>query len=201
MTPRHGQRRQSAGTHPLPDRRPGAPRPAARRGEARMDECPGRAAGGEHLHRRDHPGLGLLLLRRDARTVLARRPAWRRHQEGRAQGRRLRRGRERHLQGLRQLARAGALQRAEGGHQDRHREEPGEDLPAELPEHRPAHQHRLLARAAARARGEHPHRGVHPRARSDQLPHRRARRSLRLQPRPPRRKDRAAGDHHPPLGR
>ena len=55
------------------------------------------------------PGLGLLLLRRDARAVLPGRPARRRDPAGRDQGRRLRGHRQRPLEGLRQLARDGAV--------------------------------------------------------------------------------------------
>ena len=62
---------------------------------------PRAAAPRQHLDRRDHARVGLLLLRRDARPVLPRRPARRRRQARRDQERRLRRHRQRHLEGLR----------------------------------------------------------------------------------------------------
>ena len=89
----------------------------------------------------------------------------------RDQERRLRRHRQRHLEGLRHLARDGALQRARGGRAARHRQEHREDLPAERAEHRPPHEHRLRRSSSASQRGEEiPIERVHARASTRSAP-------------------------------
>ena len=144
------------------------------------------AASRQYLHRRNHAGLGLLLLRRDARSLLPRRPAGRPREARRGEGRRVRGHRERDLQGLWIVARDGALQRARGGRAPRRREEHREDLSAERPEHRPAHQYGLRPHPAHRARGGHPDERVHEGARSHQRGGRRTRGPLRVQQGSPR---------------
>ena len=115
----------------------------------------GRAAPRQHLDRRDHARVGLLLLRRDARPLLPRRPARRRGRSRRDQERRLRRHRQRHLEGVRLSSRETApYSELEGGRAARHRQEHREDLRPERAEHRPPHEHRLRAprRASSAAR-------------------------------------------------
>ena len=146
----------------------------------------------QHLDRRDHARLGLLLLRRDARAVLPGRPARRHGQAGRDQERRLRRHRQRHLEGLR-LARARRRRTASStaGMQLVVAKSIEKIYRQNCAEHRPAHEHRLRRSLDAhRARRGDPDRGVHARARSDQRRHRRARRALRVQQGAPRRRGR-----------
>lgn len=184
--------RESDRPSPLPDRGRGAPQRAAGRRLARVR--PGKTRAREqHLDRRAHPRLGLLLLRRDPRSVLPGGAPRQRHRARRHQERRLRHHRQRPLQGLRQLPRDRALLRARGGHPGRRRPEHREDLRAKLPEHRPAHDHRLRPRGSPRGRRRGVHRRVHPWPRSGERGRRRLRRPVCVQRGAPR-----GGGHAPP---
>ena len=182
---------------PLPGHRR-RPRPApARRRRPPLRSGQALPAARQHLDRRDHSRLHLLLLRRDAGGVPLSRPEVRRgvpghprlRQEGRLRGERLR---EAARQGL--LARAVALRRDDGRHPTRDRREHRADLPRELPEPRRLHEHRLRAhRAGAPRRGDPPHR-VHEGGGRHHARDHRVRRALQLQRRA------AAGEGGRPLG-
>ncbi len=90
--------RSSHREDPLPDRGRGAPEAAAGGRRASLRARASRADR-QHLDRRAHAGLGLLLLRRDARPLLPGRAARRAHRARRHQERRLRRHRQRALEG------------------------------------------------------------------------------------------------------
>ena len=137
QAPRHGP---SPGTHSVPHRRSRTHQAAAcGRGPA-LGHAASRAqsqAARRHLHRRNHAGAHLLLLRRDAGRISLHRPEVRQrdaHQARRREARRLR------VRGQRQAARqrieprAVALCRDVGGHQAGDRGKHRAHLQAELPE-------------------------------------------------------------------
>ena len=134
------------GAHPLPHRR-SRPRPQPARGQGPGLDAGDRAAG-RHLDRRDHPGLHLLLLRRDAGRLSLPGPQVRRgvpdHARGRPGGR-VRGVGERQAAGQGLEPGAVALRRADGRHPAGDRREHRADLPRELPEPGRVHEHRLLA--------------------------------------------------------
>ena len=149
----------------------------------------------QHLDRRVDARVGLLLLRRDARPLLPRRAPRRQDREGRDQERRLRRHRQRHLEGLRLEPRDGAYSELKAGVQlviaksiEKIYRQNAQNIGLLT-----STDFGLIARIE---RGEEIPideftKGLDPISADD----RRARRSLRLQPRAPRRRDVAARDH------
>ena len=137
-----------------------------------------------HLHRRDHPGAHLLLLRRDAGRVSLHRPEVRQrdaHQARRREARRLR------VRGQRQAARQGiqpravALCRDVGRHQAGDRGEHRAHLQAELPEPRRADLDRLRPDRQDPPRRRDSAGRVHRRRRRDHAPGDRVRRPVPVQ--------------------
>ncbi len=139
------------GRRPRPDPLPDGGSEAAGAALWQIAELrPFAAAPRQHLDRRDHARVGLLLLRRDARAGTASSAS----AAARSRADAVKSGgfgghRERHLQGVRLAPRDGAVQRAQGGREARHREEHREDLPPERAEHRPPDEHRLRPRSRA----------------------------------------------------
>jgi hypothetical protein len=172
------------GARPLPPGRPGTRAPAAggrgRGADGRAPAAPAR----QHLHRRDHPRVHLLLLRRDARRVpVPGAQGGRRvpHQAGEREAGRLRRVGVGEAAGEGKLARAEPVRRDDGRHPHRHRREHRAHLPRELPEPGGPHLHQLRADRPHPERRGDPAERVHRRRRRDHPRNHRARRPLQLQ--------------------
>ena len=189
--------------HPLRDggRRP--PREAARAGRPFVSTSSGSRPRRQHLDRRAHAGLGLLLLRRDARAVLPGRPA-RRRDRARTRSRTAASASSSAAsrRAAAELARDGAVLRAQGGHAARHRarasrRSTGRTARTSASSRRPTSGSSSASSAARRSRSSEFTKGLDPISADD----RRARRALRLQPGAPRGRGDAARDHDARRGR